>query len=57
MRGAATMSSYPDIQLYIDGGWRGTRQTLPILNPADENVLGACPVAGTTDLDDALAAA
>ena len=49
--------SYPDLQLYIGGQWRKTAETIPVLNPADESVLGALPVATTADLDDALEAA
>ena len=51
------MSNYPDLQLFIDGKWRKTADTLPVINPADETVLGALPVARQTDLDDAMAAA
>lgn len=51
------MFVYPEIGLYIDGRWRRTADTLPILNPADETVLGQCPVAAVADLDDALEAA
>ncbi|QWW71324.1 NAD-dependent succinate-semialdehyde dehydrogenase [Rhizobium sp. WYJ-E13] len=49
--------AYPDLHLYIDGGWRKTADTVPVLNPADEAVLGALPVAAKADLDDALHAA
>jgi succinate-semialdehyde dehydrogenase/glutarate-semialdehyde dehydrogenase len=48
---------YPDLALYIDGAWRKAAGTLPVLNPADETVIGAVPVASRADLDDALAAA
>ena len=51
------MTAYPELRLYIDGHWRGSAETLPVLNPADESVLGALPVAGRNELDDALAAA
>ncbi len=51
------MSNYPDLQLYIGGAWRKTAQTLPVINPADESVIGAVPVASTRDLDAALEAA
>lgn len=51
------MTAYPDLKLYIGGAWRKTPGSLPVLNPADENVIGAVPVAGRADLDDALAAA
>ena len=51
------MPAYPDIGLYIGGAWRKTRDTLPALNPATEQVLGTVPVATRADLDDALAAA
>lgn len=51
------MTRYPDLQLYIGGTWRKTAQTLPVLNPADESVIGALPIATQSDLDAALAAA
>lgn len=49
--------AYPDVHLYIDGAWRKTGAELPVLNPANESVLGVAPVAGHADLDDALSAA
>lgn len=51
------MSSYPELRLFIDGKWRATADTLPVLNPADESVIGATPIATKADLDDALDAA
>jgi succinate-semialdehyde dehydrogenase / glutarate-semialdehyde dehydrogenase len=51
------MAQYPDLKLYICGAWRQTGQTLPIVNPATEEVIGQVPVARTQDLDDALEAA
>lgn len=48
--------AYPDIELYVDGRWRRAPGT-PIINPADESVLGTVPHAGRADLDDALDAA
>ncbi|MES0812952.1 NAD-dependent succinate-semialdehyde dehydrogenase [Roseibium sp. SCPC15] len=51
------MHSYPDLHLYIDGRFRKTAETLPVLNPANEEVIGALPIARQTDLDDALQAA
>ena len=51
------MTQYPDIQLFIDGQWRKTADSLPVVNPADETVIGATPVAARADLDDALSAA
>jgi succinate-semialdehyde dehydrogenase/glutarate-semialdehyde dehydrogenase len=48
--------TYPDIALYIDGHWRRAAGA-PIINPADESVLGAVPHATAADLDDALDAA
>ncbi|AZO80338.1 MULTISPECIES: NAD-dependent succinate-semialdehyde dehydrogenase [unclassified Bosea (in: a-proteobacteria)] len=51
------MTAYPDLKLYIGGAWRKTSDSVPVLNPADENVIGAVPVASRADLDDALAAA
>lgn len=51
------MTAYPDLKLYVGGACRKTSDSLPVLNPADENVIGAVPVASRADLDDALAAA
>jgi succinate-semialdehyde dehydrogenase/glutarate-semialdehyde dehydrogenase len=50
------MATYPDLKLYIGGEWR-TADGAPVINPADESVLGTVPHASRTDLDDALAAA
>ena len=44
------MPAYPEIGLYIDGRWRRAARTRPVLNPADESVIGAHPVAARTDL-------
>ncbi len=51
------MTSYPDLQLYIDGAWRKTAEEMPVVNPATEDVIGRLPVAGRRDLDGALEAA
>jgi len=51
------MSRYPDLQLYIGGSWRRGAPGQPVLNPADENVIGTIPTASRADLDDAVAAA
>jgi succinate-semialdehyde dehydrogenase / glutarate-semialdehyde dehydrogenase len=50
------MPAYPDLQLYIGGEWR-SRDGAPVINPADESILGTVPHATRADLDDALAAA
>src|SRR6202008_1729912 len=50
------MANYPDIELYIDGRWKRASGQ-PVINPADESVLGTVPTATIADLDDALAAA
>ena len=52
-----TMTTYPELQIYIDGAWRTTATDLPVIDPATEQVIGRVPVAGPTDLDDVLAAA
>ncbi len=51
--------SYPDTNLYIDGTWRPAEgnRTLPVLNPATEEVIGTVAHASKGDLDEALAAA
>jgi succinate-semialdehyde dehydrogenase/glutarate-semialdehyde dehydrogenase len=50
---------YQDVLLHIDGKWRAAAsgKTLPIVNPASEEVIGHLACAGTGDLDEALAAA
>lgn len=48
---------YPELTLFIGGEWRKTRETIAVINPADETNVGAVPVARTSDLDDALEAA
>ena len=51
------MTSYPDIQLYIDGKWRTSTEHLPIVNPSDEKQIGLLPIADQNNLDDAITAA
>lgn len=51
------MTTYPDLQLFINGSWRTTGTELPVVNPATEEVIGQLPVAGPADLDEALEAA
>ncbi|WP_267426678.1 NAD-dependent succinate-semialdehyde dehydrogenase [Methylobacterium sp. GC_Met_2] len=50
---------YPDTELHIAGRWRAgvEGETLAVLNPATGETIGRCAVAGTADLDEALAAA
>ncbi|GJD51777.1 Alpha-ketoglutaric semialdehyde dehydrogenase 1 [Methylobacterium crusticola] len=50
---------FPDVRLHIAGEWRGggSRQTMPILNPATGETLSQLAVATREDLDAALAAA
>jgi succinate-semialdehyde dehydrogenase / glutarate-semialdehyde dehydrogenase len=50
------MTGYPTLALYIDGR-RKHADGQPVLNPADETVLGTVPTATIADLDDAIAAA
>lgn len=50
------MSQYPDLQLYIAGEWKSAKGE-PVINPADESVLGTVPHATRADLDRALTAA
>lgn len=51
--------AYPNVQLHINGEWRPARsgRTLPVINPANEEVIGTCAHAGKDDLDEALEAA
>ena len=50
---------YQDTQLYIDGQWRPARsgRTIPVINPATEEVIGKVAHASKEDLDEALEAA
>ena len=51
--------NYSDVSLMIDGGWTGGAKgrTIPIVNPATEEVIGQVAHAEIADLDRALAAA
>lgn len=51
------MTSYPELKLFIDGEWRNSTDSLPVLNPATEEEIGRVPIATISDLDDALDAA
>ena len=53
------MTSYSDVSLMIDGAWtKGAKgRTIPVINPATEEVIGTVAHAETADLDRALAAA
>ena len=50
------MANYPSLQLFIGGEWKSA-DGQPVLNPADDSVLGTVPHATRTDLDAALNAA
>src|SRR5215470_8170491 len=50
------MTDYPELQLYIGGQWKKAAGQ-PVLNPADESVIGTVPTATRADLDAALNAA
>ena len=50
------MAAYPDLQLFIGGEWKRA-DGQPVLNPADESVIGIVPHANRADLDRALHAA
>ncbi len=51
------MGEYPEIQMFIDGEWRGSNDRLPVVNPSTEEVIGEVPIATTNDLEDAALAA
>lgn len=51
------MTHYPEPQLYINGEWRTTANSQPVLNPATGLEIGRLPVAGPSELNEALAAA
>ena len=50
---------YPNVQLHIAGEWRDARsgKTIPVINPATEEVIGQVAHAEQADLDEALEAA
>src|SRR5580693_2971588 len=50
------MTNYPDLQLFVGGEWKSA-DGQPVLNPADESVIGTVPHATRADLDAALSAA
>src|SRR5918999_6554020 len=50
------MAQYPKLQLLIGGEWLD-RDGAPVLNPADESVIGTVPHATQADLASAVAAA
>ena len=51
--------TYPNVLFLIDGAWRPAKLggTLPIVDPATDEVLGTIPRATREDIDEALAAA
>ena len=53
------LQNYPNTQLFIDGEWRDSlsKETLEIINPATEEVIGKLAHARKEDLDIALKAA
>jgi len=53
-----TSNAYPDTELLISGNWRKSSdgRTIPIINPATEEVIGQVAHATIADLDEALAA-
>ncbi len=51
------MTHYPELGLLIDGEWRRPAHRIPVLNPADQSVLGMLPCADAGDIADAIAAA
>ena len=52
-------TSYSNTNLYIDGRWQpaASGDTIDVINPANEEVIGTVARAGTSDLDEALSAA
>ena len=50
------MPQYPDLRLFVAGDWKGA-EGAPVINPADESILGTVPHASRADLDAALTAA
>jgi succinate-semialdehyde dehydrogenase / glutarate-semialdehyde dehydrogenase len=51
------VTAYPDLKLLVGGEWKSGSDGVPVLNPADESVVGIVPRASRADLDAALHAA
>ncbi|MDE3176770.1 MAG: NAD-dependent succinate-semialdehyde dehydrogenase [Pseudomonadota bacterium] len=51
------MALASDVQLYLGGRWRKTAKVLPIVNPANEEIVATVAVADEADLEEALSAA
>jgi succinate-semialdehyde dehydrogenase/glutarate-semialdehyde dehydrogenase len=53
------MTDYPTVKMLIGGEWvaDGSEASMPVVNPATEQVIGNCPKASKDQLDAALAAA
>lgn len=58
-QGKDPRTPYPRLALFIDGAWHDGegRETLPVVDPATEEVIGHLPVATPADIDRAIAAA
>jgi succinate-semialdehyde dehydrogenase / glutarate-semialdehyde dehydrogenase len=54
---SSVMAVSYDVPLYINGRWVQTANTLPIINPADETVVGNVSVADVAELEAAIDAA
>jgi succinate-semialdehyde dehydrogenase/glutarate-semialdehyde dehydrogenase len=52
-----SMSSYPDLRLLIGGDWTTTGKSQHVINPADESIIGAVPLASRPELEAAMEAA
>jgi acyl-CoA reductase-like NAD-dependent aldehyde dehydrogenase len=50
------MPQYPELQLLVAGDWKSA-DGAPVMNPADESILGTVPHPTRADLDAALSAA
>ena len=48
---------YPDLRLLVDGDWRSSATSTPVVDPATGEPIADVPHAGESDIDDALAAA
>jgi succinate-semialdehyde dehydrogenase/glutarate-semialdehyde dehydrogenase len=51
------MANYPELKLLIGGEWQSKSAGEPVINPADESVIGFVPHVARADLDAALMAA
>jgi succinate-semialdehyde dehydrogenase/glutarate-semialdehyde dehydrogenase len=49
--------TYPELSMFVDGEWRRGGECVPVINPADESMVGELPRATRSDLEAAVRSA